>query len=296
MEEIQQILGVLQEVSNGRLEITQKKFEEVLSRLEAKGFSSLKNTALQSRMFELFDADGNRSLDARELIAGLSLVCKGTPEERLKLTFDLYDADGSGTLNRAELFQGLKSAHEHAVALQNKETGKTESRRNAISKIRDAVDDIMRAFDVDGNSTIDFDEFKSWGMRSPFINITNDDDGYLTMGELKGKSALKGLESLNVKIVSGEAFSKEKDCKFVCSFLCSKVLGAEGHVISAEERKELQGKVQSPPFSGVAVGSLPPLSIAIDEGESDGLFVEVISTSESGEVSFSFFRCPPPLP
>ena len=39
------------------------------------------------------------------MIAGLSLVCKGTPEERLKLTFDLYDADGSGTLNRAELFQ-----------------------------------------------------------------------------------------------------------------------------------------------------------------------------------------------
>ena len=60
MEEIQEILGVLQEVSNGRLEITQKKFEEVLRRLEQKGFSSLKNTALQSRMFELFDADGNR--------------------------------------------------------------------------------------------------------------------------------------------------------------------------------------------------------------------------------------------
>ena len=56
------------------------------------------------------------------------------------------------------MFQGLKSAHEHAVALQSKDGGRAESRRNAMSKIKDAVDDIMRAFDVDGNSTIDFEE------------------------------------------------------------------------------------------------------------------------------------------
>eukprot|EP00009_Paramoeba_aestuarina_P010296 CAMPEP_0201532900 /NCGR_PEP_ID=MMETSP0161_2-20130828/51541_1 /ASSEMBLY_ACC=CAM_ASM_000251 /TAXON_ID=180227 /ORGANISM="Neoparamoeba aestuarina, Strain SoJaBio B1-5/56/2" /LENGTH=443 /DNA_ID=CAMNT_0047936559 /DNA_START=67 /DNA_END=1395 /DNA_ORIENTATION=- len=286
MEEIQEILGVLQEVSNGRLEITQKKFEEVLRRLEQKGFSSLKNMSLQSRMFELFDADGNRSLDARELIAGLSLICKGTPEERLKLTFDLYDADGSGTLNRAELFQGLKSAHEHAVALsKDKEGAKTESRRNAMSKIKDCVDDIMRAFDVDGNSTIDFEEFKSWGMRSPFLHLGSEDDGYLTMGEMKGKSVLQGLKTLNVRVISGDTFNDNKEGKFRCTFLCSKVLGAEGHVMSAEERKELKGKVQTPCFAGVEVGTLPTLSIAIDEEESDGLFIEILSVGVDDEES-----------
>ena len=60
-------------------------------------------------------------------------------------------------------------------------------------------------------------------------------------------------------------------------------------MISAEEREELRGKVKTPCFAGVEVGTLPMLSIAIAEEESDGLFVEVMSVSETGEVFFFIY-------
>ena len=69
------------------------------------------------------------------------------------------------------------------------------------------------------------------------------------------------------------------------------MLGVEGHVISAEEREELKGKVTSPVFVGCEVGTMGGLVVGIGEGlgESDGLFVEVMSVAENEEVWIFFF-------
>ena len=160
VSEAKEVKKLVNEVSNGRTTISENEFSSVIDRLEESGFCHLKNTALHERLFQLFDADGNRMLESKELLAGLALVCKGTVEERLRLTFDLYDTDGSGSLNRQELFRGLKSAYVHAMAMENGNLN-AEGRRHAIMRIKDCVDGIMSSADTDGSATIDFQEVRS---------------------------------------------------------------------------------------------------------------------------------------
>jgi Ca2+-binding EF-hand superfamily protein len=59
------------------------------------------------RLFDLFDEDKSGYLDFRELIVCLSVLTKGTFEDRLRLFFDIYDQDKSGCLRKADFQQLL---------------------------------------------------------------------------------------------------------------------------------------------------------------------------------------------
>eukprot|EP00211_Chloroparvula_japonica_P014019 CAMPEP_0119124734 /NCGR_PEP_ID=MMETSP1310-20130426/4269_1 /TAXON_ID=464262 /ORGANISM="Genus nov. species nov., Strain RCC2339" /LENGTH=236 /DNA_ID=CAMNT_0007114731 /DNA_START=75 /DNA_END=782 /DNA_ORIENTATION=+ len=121
VEEAKQVKGMVQDVCKGRSTISSKEFSLILDKLEASGFISVRNTPFHDRLFTLFDSQRTSKINTRELLAGLSLICKGTKEERLRLTFDLYDTDGSGSLDRTELIQGLKAAYVHALELSRRE-------------------------------------------------------------------------------------------------------------------------------------------------------------------------------
>ena len=56
-----------------------------------------------SGLFDNFDEDKSGFLDFRELVICMSILSKGTFEERLRLCFDVYDVDKSGYLQRDEL-------------------------------------------------------------------------------------------------------------------------------------------------------------------------------------------------
>lgn len=56
-----------------------------------------------NRLFDLYDEDKSGYIDFRELIACLSVVSKGSFEEKLRLIFDIYDIDGSGYLTSDEI-------------------------------------------------------------------------------------------------------------------------------------------------------------------------------------------------
>jgi Ca2+-binding EF-hand superfamily protein len=54
-------------------------------------------------IFDLFDEDKSGYLDFRELLVCLSVLSKGTFEEKLRVSFDLFDTDASGYLQVSEL-------------------------------------------------------------------------------------------------------------------------------------------------------------------------------------------------
>jgi Ca2+-binding EF-hand superfamily protein len=58
--------------------------------------------SLIARLHASFDLDGSGNVDTRELAAGLSILCGGRSDDRLREAFQAFDVDSSGTLSFAE--------------------------------------------------------------------------------------------------------------------------------------------------------------------------------------------------
>ena len=54
-------------------------------------------------LFAAFDRDNSGTVDVKELISGLSFLCRGSMEEKFTFLFETYDKDKSGTLDRKEV-------------------------------------------------------------------------------------------------------------------------------------------------------------------------------------------------
>lgn len=57
------------------------------------------------RLFEVCDQDASGCVSLRELLVFLSILCRGTFEERLVMSFNIFDHDQDGMLNRWETVQ-----------------------------------------------------------------------------------------------------------------------------------------------------------------------------------------------
>jgi len=65
-------------------------------------FPGIADSTLDS-FFTSFDGDGSGSVNFSELATALSVLSKGTAEEKLGYMFDVYDTDHSGTLDKSEV-------------------------------------------------------------------------------------------------------------------------------------------------------------------------------------------------
>lgn len=120
--------------------------EEFEAGLNAIGIS---DPLIIEQNFSAFDHNKDGKINFREFVTGLSVVQKGTMEERLKFLFDAYDVDGSGTLTPDEVYNIFKAS------LASK--GETISTK----EIRDMVDECFRQIDVNGDGEINYEEFKT---------------------------------------------------------------------------------------------------------------------------------------
>jgi Ca2+-binding EF-hand superfamily protein len=63
------------------------------------------------RLFKMFDTNCNQRVDFKELISGLSILIKGTNEEKLRMCFVLFDRNSDGYVDRDELREMLTSLY-----------------------------------------------------------------------------------------------------------------------------------------------------------------------------------------
>merc|ERR1719263_2572113 len=101
-------------------------------------------------MFQLFDENGDGSINFTEFICGLSILCTyGTRDEKMQFSFQIYDFDGDGKISRDELGRMLKaSLSENDIEL-------------TASQTNDLLDATFLEADKDKDGFINFQEYEA---------------------------------------------------------------------------------------------------------------------------------------
>ncbi|TPX47983.1 hypothetical protein SeLEV6574_g02312, partial [Synchytrium endobioticum] len=83
--------------------ITKETFDTCLGPL------GVEKNLVTERIFCFFDQNSDGIISFPELVCGLSILCKGSLDERIKHAFNGYDLDGDGFISRSELHRMFKA-------------------------------------------------------------------------------------------------------------------------------------------------------------------------------------------
>jgi Ca2+-binding EF-hand superfamily protein len=165
-----------------------------------------------SRLYDIFDTDGDGVVDFTELSTGLTVLCGGTRDEKAAAAFSLYDYNGDGVISLDEMTRYLTSVFK---VMYEAQPG-TMERMGGVSPEELADVTARQAFieaDVDEDGMLTFEEFQDW-YSTPTDNsagaITAAADaapGWVSLGEVR---RLTNLGSFSVDEVL-ELFANATD-------------------------------------------------------------------------------------
>lgn len=113
--------------------------------------------AVCADLFLTFDTDQSATVDMQELFSGLSILCEGTPGEKLRVAFDLYDESGDGFIQYPELVKYLGAVFRMVLARQGQSGGNVEELAQATAR------DCFTANDQNVDTgKLTFVQFKEW--------------------------------------------------------------------------------------------------------------------------------------
>ncbi|PRP80010.1 calcium-binding protein [Planoprotostelium fungivorum] len=113
---------------------------------------------LQDLIFNKFDRDKSGSVDFIEFISGLSVLTRGTPDEKLRSAFEMYDIDGNGSISKEEFKKILSSFIVFRGGTITTFTGKT------YNNIDDICDEFFNAIEK-----VTLAEFQAGASKNPDI-------------------------------------------------------------------------------------------------------------------------------
>jgi Ca2+-binding EF-hand superfamily protein len=103
----------------------------------------------------MFDRERTGRIDFRSFVVALSVLQRGTTDEKLRLLFDAYDTDGSGDLDRDETYAIVKASLVYGSARPRLASASAE--HEYVTRL---VADVFAAVDANNDGLLQFDEFK----------------------------------------------------------------------------------------------------------------------------------------
>ncbi|XP_015271401.1 PREDICTED: Kv channel-interacting protein 2 isoform X1 [Gekko japonicus] len=88
--------------------VNEESFKQIYSQFFPQGDSSTYATFL----FNAFDTDHDGSVSFEDFVAGLSIILRGTIDDRLNWAFNLYDLNKDGCITKEEMLDIMKSIYD----------------------------------------------------------------------------------------------------------------------------------------------------------------------------------------
>eukprot|EP00850_Spirogloea_muscicola_P002203 SM000008S22292 [mRNA] locus=s8:906225:908940:+ [translate_table: standard] len=122
--------------------LTLPAFQQVLQGMQ---MGSL--TPIAHRIFDIFDANSDGTVDMREIVCGFASLKKSEGEEALKFCFKMYDLDDSGHISKEELACMLRALPCEFLPSNITEQGE--------------LDDLFDRMDANSDGRLSFEEFRA---------------------------------------------------------------------------------------------------------------------------------------
>jgi len=119
----------------------------LIDKTEFKDGLKLTNEEISNRLFDIFDKDGNGTIDYNEFIGTVESIVNGDQAEKINFAFELHDLDKSGFIDRYELKILI-----HQSFIEND----LDFDQFQIDLL---VEEFFKRADKDKSNTIDFNEF-----------------------------------------------------------------------------------------------------------------------------------------
>jgi hypothetical protein len=109
-------------------------------------------------VFRAFDKDSDSRLNRKEWVQGMSVILRGTLDEKMEFCFNIYDLKSAGYILREEMFHLLKSTMVKQPTEEDPEEG-----------IKDLVEIMMKRMDADNDGKVTLEDFKKTVSSTPLL-------------------------------------------------------------------------------------------------------------------------------
>lgn len=137
--------GFKQESPSGM--VTEETFKQIYAQFFPQGDSN----AYAHFVFRAFDQDNSGTLSFEEFVTGLSVLLRGSPDDKLRWTFSLYDANGDGLVSKADMMEVVSAIYALMGRFAEPCIGEDTAKQH--------VDRVFERMDREGKGVLTLDEF-----------------------------------------------------------------------------------------------------------------------------------------